>query len=216
LRPCVMVRRFPCEEGSVFCSVMEPYDGEAKINTIQKVYQEGVSVILKIQGDSFSDYVFFNIRKDYSFTTDDASYVTVNGLYGFLRMKDGKPSDVSVSCGTIRFNDTVIATEPFVACPFERVESGYEESKITVYDPKGLMNPEKNETVLIRRKDRTFGYKVKAWNRKGEFTEILLDGSLGFVFDPVKGQSTDQCFPLRTYDGIHEVIRRPVVHQSFK
>lgn len=216
LRPFVMVRRFPGEEGSVFCSVMEPYDGEAKINTIRKVYQEGDSVILKIQGDSFSDYVFFNIRKDYSLPTDDASYVTVNGLYGFLRMKDGKPSDVSVSCGTIRFNDTVIATEPFVACPFERVESGYEESKITVYDPKGLMNPEKNETVLIRRKDRTFGYKVKAWNRKGEFTEIVLDGSLGFVFDPVKGQSMDQCFPLRTYDGIHEVIRRPVVHQSFK
>ena len=28
---------------------MEPYDGEAKINTIRKVYQEGDSVILKIK-----------------------------------------------------------------------------------------------------------------------------------------------------------------------
>lgn len=211
LHPFVMVRRNPEEEGSSFCTVMEPFEGKAKIRRIQKVYLSGDGVILKILWDDVTDVVFFNIKeKQTILSVDGSGSLTVKGAYGFARIKEGNLQHATVSCGSIEGFGESVASENATVCPLEKTELEIEESIVTVYDPNGLMNPEKNDTVILRRDNRLFGYKVLACCRKGEKTEIRIQGWLGFTFDPRNNRSVDLCFPQRTYTGDHEVIWMPV------
>ena len=214
MRPFVMVRRTPGQEGSVFCTVMEPFEQNAKIRTVETVFQQNDSVILKILWDDVCDVVFFNINDEQSITVDGKDLMTVQGSYGFARMKNDILQTAVVSCGSIDVQGELFFSGSETVCPIEKVDLEEEESVITVFDPKSLMNPQRDDTVIIKRDHRTFGYKVKELLHIGERTKIKVNGWLGFTFDSQKEQSEDLCFPSRTYTGKHEVVWMPTVSKT--
>lgn len=218
MHPFIMLRRTPDKEGSVFCTVMEPYADKAKIDAINVVYQQNDSVILQVTWTGVCDYVFYNIHEEKSFDCtgiNKSDRVTVKGAYGFLRIRDEQVETGVVSCGWIGYRDFRLSSDPMTVCPVEKVVLGDEESHVTVFDPEGRMKPDSEETVLLRRDNRTFGYKAIGFTHKGEYTEITVKGWPGFTFDPQNNQSVDLCFPSRSYKGDHEVTWMPTVYKTY-